>query len=710
MLLRTRLVLIFGAATLLLAAAVAVPFWIVHGLAEADLIAARQEAQDAAWSTAIADAATPLEIVSAQMAADPAMLAAAAADDAPALRTLLSDAAGRAHVVRIDLVAAEGRLMASSQGIAVDTPMMEATSLRARLAYDPWIEGVEIVDGRLLLTIAATFPGGRTLEMAAPVEPVLQVLSRAGERALFAVDPAGRLLVSSDPADWPAIAAARDRQPGGAAEVERAGRSLSAVSTPLADIAGLRIGTLVMVRDVTPASQRRALVLLSTGSAAVLVFAALGLLLYGVAKAALDPLSEITRVIRAMAGGDAMVSADIPDRRDEVGAIAGAVEVFRRDIVALARTRTRDALREAQQQALIRREMESLASMLDEAERAEMRADLRSSLGAGGSAALAEAFRRMAARVTAQHRRLADLLAERTRDLEIVRQALSERAQLSRLRQELEVARHLQLSSLPAVFPPFPGRTDFELFAAIEPAKEVGGDFYDFALLGGDRLALMIGDASGKGVSAALFIAMARSMLRSAIVRGATPAQALALANATLAVENHTMMFATAFLGVLDLVTGRLTWATAGHNPPYVVTQDAPPRALAGEPGVALGVLDDAAYTDETLDIARGATLVLFTDGVTEAAAPDRSFFEERRLEAALEGLAEAGPELTVTTIQGRVRDFAAGRGAGGRHHRAGRPLAGPCFRRPAISATDRRDPARRQRWSLTEHRSAMCR
>jgi sigma-B regulation protein RsbU (phosphoserine phosphatase) len=280
---------------------------------------------------------------------------------------------------------------------------------------------------------------------------------------------------------------------------------------------------------------------------------------------------------------------------------------------------------------------------------------------AEGGTALAAGFKSMAARVVAQHGKLAGLLADRTKDLEVVRQALAERAQLSRLRQELEVARNLQLSSLPQVFPPFPDRTDFEIYAAMEPAKEVGGDFYDFALVGGDRLAIMIGDASGKGVSAAMFIAIARSIIRSAIVRGASPAQAIALANSALAVENHTMMFATVFVGILDLSTGWLTYANGGHNPPYLVSEATGVRALGGITGIALGIMEDAEYDDEEVLVPEAASLVLFTDGVTEANAADDSMFGEAQLEDALARLASAGPEVTVAAIQQAVRRFADG-------------------------------------------------
>jgi sigma-B regulation protein RsbU (phosphoserine phosphatase) len=668
MLLRTRIVLIFGAGMLAMLAAVVAPLYVVEGLTAQALADARQEAQAQAWAAALSDAATPFDILASQIAAGPALATAVRNGDAGAARRLLAEAQTQAgaRIERVDVMAAEGRLLASSAGIAVDAPLIDTANLRARLQDDPFLQGIEAgPNDKLLIVVTSAFDAAHVISVAAPAEPVLRSFAR-GERGLFLLDRNGDLLLATAADDWPALSAARTGAGGRPVQLDKDGRTLSAVSTPLLNTAGLQIATLVSMRDVTEAAQRRTLVLMGAGGGAALVFAILLLALYAFTKGALDPLSEITRVIRAMAAGDALVSADIPDRQDEVGAIAGAVEVFRRDIVALARTKLTERMRQAQQQALIRHEMEKLAGMLEPAEQDDLMADLSGIEAAGseGGTALAEGFRRMAARVMAQHTKLAGLLAERTRDLDTVRQALAERAQLSRLREELEVARHLQLSSLPQVFPPFPDRTDFEIYAAMEPAKEVGGDFYDFALLDGDRLTLMVGDASGKGVSAAMFIAMGRSILRSAIVRGASPGQALGLANSTLAVENHTMMFATVFVGVLDLKTGWMTFATAGHNPPYLVTQgDAATgavTALAGS-GIALGIMEDAVYDDEELQVPAGASLVLFTDGVTEANAPDMSMYGEARLEAALAALASAGPEGTVHGIQAAVRRFADG-------------------------------------------------
>lgn len=666
MLLRTRIVLIFGVASLALLVALLVPLLVVQSLTEQALSTLQQEEQDASWTAALESGATPFELLSSQMTADPALLEAASADDTATTGRLLAAAGARAGVYRIDIVARQDRLFASSAGLAAESPLIDTSNLATRLQRDPWLIGLESSpDGKLLLVVTTAFPGGRALSVATNASAVLKTLGRDADRKLFLVDRSGALLLSTSDADWPDLSKALTSRDG-SMQLDRDANHFDVVSTPLLNTAGLQIGTLVSMRDATAAAQRRTLVLLLTGGGAVLVFMGLLLALYGFTKAALDPLAEITRVIRAMAAGDSMVSAEMPDRppanQDEVGAIATAVEVFRRDIVALARTKLTGTLRQAQQQALIRNEMAKLASVLEESEREDLLADLAEiEASSEQGSALAEGFRRMAARVTAQHRKLADLLAERTRDLEIVRQALAERAQLSRLRQELEVARHLQLSSLPQIFPPFPHRHDFEIFAAMEPAKEVGGDFYDFALLDGDRLAIMIGDASGKGVSAAMFIAMGRSILRSAIVRGASPAQAMAVANSTMAVENNTMMFATVFVAILDLRTGWLTYASAGHNPPYLISQKGGVTILGGITGIALGVMEDAVYDDEERLVPEGGSVVLFTDGVTEANAPDMSMFEEERLETALAALTQAAPHAAVAAILAAVQTFANG-------------------------------------------------
>jgi sigma-B regulation protein RsbU (phosphoserine phosphatase) len=174
-------------------------------------------------------------------------------------------------------------------------------------------------------------------------------------------------------------------------------------------------------------------------------------------------------------------------------------------------------------------------------------------------------------------------------------------------------------------------------------------------------IALMVGDASGKGVAAAIFVAMTRSLLRAAMARGASPAEALGQANAALAADNPTMMFVTAFVAILDPETGLLRFANAGHNPPRAVSAEAGHRFVGGADGIALGVVEEVIFDDRVTRLTPGETLVLFTDGVTEADRADGSLFGDERLTAALRAAVAAEPAALVAHIAAEVARFAAG-------------------------------------------------
>jgi sigma-B regulation protein RsbU (phosphoserine phosphatase) len=267
----------------------------------------------------------------------------------------------------------------------------------------------------------------------------------------------------------------------------------------------------------------------------------------------------------------------------------------------------------------------------------------------------------MTARVVAQYHELSALLAERTRDLERLKEAVREREELVHLRQELSIARDLQLSSLPAHFPAFPGRTDFDVYAAMRPAEEVGGDFYDFFLIDEDRVAVAIGDASGKGVAAAMFIAIARSMIKAACLQGLAPAAALRFTNGVLASDNPQMMFATALLAVLDTRTGQLRLANAGHNAPYIRRRDGSLDMIEAFLGPALGVTDQVEFEELLLDLREGDLLFLFTDGVTEAADREARFFDTERLGRTLARLDATQPRHVVEDVQAGLDAFTEG-------------------------------------------------
>ncbi len=200
-----------------------------------------------------------------------------------------------------------------------------------------------------------------------------------------------------------------------------------------------------------------------------------------------------------------------------------------------------------------------------------------------------------------------------------------------RLEQELQIAREIQMSTLPLVFPAFPERLDIGLHATVEPAKLVGGDLFDFYFIDAHRLFFVLGDVAGKGLPASLFMTMALSVFRAHAAQGLSPDENLRRSNDVLAMRNPRCTFVTTFCGLLDLRTGWVEYANGGHNPPVHLLASGELRFLEEE-GVALGALEEMEYTKRELLLAPGEGLLLYTDGVTEAENPESEQFEPERM------------------------------------------------------------------------------
>ncbi len=240
--------------------------------------------------------------------------------------------------------------------------------------------------------------------------------------------------------------------------------------------------------------------------------------------------------------------------------------------------------------------------------------------------------------------------------LALVREALSNRDQLVALSHELDVARDMQASVLPRSFP----STDrYKTHGFMIPAKEVGGDFYDFFALGEDRFGVAIGDVSGKGIAAALFMMACRTLLRSRALEGGAPQQCLGYVNDQLSEDNENCMFVTLFYGVLDTQSGAFDYCNGGHNPPRVVHRDGQVLPLPTTRDVALGVLPGHEFNHDTLQLQADDTLFLYTDGVTEAEGPGSEEFGEERLDSLLARIEQAECEAVTSLILDHVRGFA---------------------------------------------------
>ncbi|UCH24836.1 MAG: PP2C family protein-serine/threonine phosphatase [Trueperaceae bacterium] len=226
-----------------------------------------------------------------------------------------------------------------------------------------------------------------------------------------------------------------------------------------------------------------------------------------------------------------------------------------------------------------------------------------------------------------------------------------------RVEDELKIAHDIQMSFLKKTFPPFPECPDFDLFATIDPAKEVGGDLYDFSLIDDEHLVVSIGDVSDKGVPAALFMAVTMTLLKQATQRqGLDPADALRQINSALVQGNESFMFVTFFLGVLNLRTGELRYSNAGHNPPVVIRSRGESRQIPMPDGLVLGVMPDAVYRTEKLHLGSGDSIVLYTDGITEAMSPQREIYTEERLLRVTEMLAGTPPAELAQKIVDSVK------------------------------------------------------
>ena len=206
------------------------------------------------------------------------------------------------------------------------------------------------------------------------------------------------------------------------------------------------------------------------------------------------------------------------------------------------------------------------------------------------------------------------------------------RSAKDRMESELNIGREIQMSMLPLTFPAFPDRSDFDVHAGLYPAREVGGDFYDLFLIDDHHFCYCVGDVSGKGVPAALFMAVTKTLIKSRAANDLSPASILSHVNTELSHNNDSCMFVTIFLGILDVTTGETVFTNAGHNPPYIKRANGKLVTLDQRHGPIIGAAEGLAYREDVETLAPGDCLFLFTDGVTEAMDEDVRLYGDQRL------------------------------------------------------------------------------
>ncbi len=233
-------------------------------------------------------------------------------------------------------------------------------------------------------------------------------------------------------------------------------------------------------------------------------------------------------------------------------------------------------------------------------------------------------------------------------------------AEKERIVAELGLASRIQMAMLPGKFPAFPDRTDFDVFASMDPAREVGGDFYDFFLIDDDHLCITIADVSGKGVPAALFMMASKIILANNAMMGKSPAEILSNTNAAICSNNSAEMFVTVWLGILELSTGKLTAANAGHEYPVIRRAGGTFELIKDRHGFVVGGMPGSKYKEYELELGRGDMLFLYTDGLPEATDNAGNMFGNSRMLDALNASAVNTPEEIIQHMRGAVNDFVA--------------------------------------------------
>ncbi len=227
-----------------------------------------------------------------------------------------------------------------------------------------------------------------------------------------------------------------------------------------------------------------------------------------------------------------------------------------------------------------------------------------------------------------------------------------------RILTELSLARRIQADMLPSEFPAFPDRKEFDIYASMNPAREVGGDFYDFILIDEDHLYLTIADVSGKGVPAALFMMASQIILANMVMMGYSPAEVLEKANEAICSTNKEEMFVTVWLGILEISTGKLTAANAGHEYPALMHAGGRFELLKDKHGLVIGGMEGVKYKEYELVLEPGSRIFVYTDGVPEATDSEMKMFGTERMLAALNTDHEAGPEQLLANVRKSVDDF----------------------------------------------------
>jgi sigma-B regulation protein RsbU (phosphoserine phosphatase) len=662
--LRRRLARGLAVATLFLAALAAAALALREMRWRERYEAAALAAQAQAWARLQEDALADLRATLAALTAAPGWTEAWRAADSQAMLRMADAALRGRDGLQVDLYGAQGALLGStSVELEVAALVEPHQALAVARGEQRFAAGLRALSADRFVWVLVQGPGGAAgsgalaagldLRVRFGALPGLLVPAASTAPQAFLLSLRGQEQLRSGLLSYASLGlAAPARDPEAALERGSDGRAWLRVSQLVPDLDDRPAGLLVTLVERSGAADAERVEDIALAVAlTVLLMAGAALALLWV-RLALDPVERGTATLEQLAAGNAGARMDDDDglRGDEAGRMAKAIDRLRHELFSLQTLREERTRVARQQERIIRKQLRELAGSLDDSSRQEIISQIEGTEASPDEqehqlARLAAILGRMSGLVTTQQSRLLDLLRE-------LRASMETRALFASLQQELEIARQMQLAILPRAAP----RTAaVEIGATMIPAREVGGDFYDFFLVDELHLAVVVADVSGKGVPAAFFMAIARTLLKNNALLLREPVPVMARLNDQLATDNDQAMFVTVFFGVLDLGSGELRYVNAGHNPPVHVGA-AGLRLLPRGGNPAVGMMDGLAFREGRLSLARGDALVLYTDGVTEAQNAAGEFFGEPALLRVLAETADAPaadwPAALLTGLQ----------------------------------------------------------
>ena len=658
--LRHRLIAILLAAMALLVAAFSAIGWLSDQRWSQRYDEVLLQNQRIAWDKLQNENLDRQDMLAQQLLQDAALRDLAAQGASARLDALLAAATRRAPGLRIDVFDRQGTLVATTEPGIDPQPMAEVRWVATAGGQNGAVRGLSQVAVRQYQWVVVRGFDGGALAVGQDVAPKLSELATYLGGDIFLANMRGAESVGTRAGVLAATDTPIPVRSNQAVTVQLEGqddraRALRIVSQPVRNPDARIVGALVWMQDVSAAHYADRLFSRTT-LAAALAFAALlaaGLVVY--LRHAMEPLSRSVGVLNALARGatDASLDQGEEDAEDESGEIARGVVAIRSELLNLETLRQERIRTRQQQERLIRGQLRTLADSLDPASREEILVALGSGSEAQASPAAADAgagaaptnhlaelagiLGRMSGLVTNQQNRLLKLLRE-------LQAAVQTEATLASLQQELEIARQMQLSILPRSAPDV---DEVDIAATMIAAKEIGGDFYDYFPIDDEHLAVVVADVSGKGVPAAFFMAISRTLLKSNALFLREPGATIKALNDQLCAENDQMMFVTVFYSVLHLPTGRLVYVNAGHNPPVRLTDTGAALFPRGR-NMALAVMEGQEYIEGEVMLAPGETVVLYTDGVTEATNAENALFGDDALLAAMAAIG-SDPRGVVT-------------------------------------------------------------